>query len=100
MAPKKVGYSSKRFPGTKGMRAAAPGTKFSSADASRHRQSPLTKRNGDSPSAPRSHASPGRSPSSVVENARSSVPTSILSGAAHSFGPLSYPGQEYGKRRK
>jgi hypothetical protein len=100
MAPKKVGYSKKRFPGTAGMRAAAPGTKFSSADASRHRQSPLTKRNDDSPSSPKSMARPGRSPSSVVENARSSVPTSILSGAGHYFGPLSYPGQEYGKRRK
>jgi hypothetical protein len=36
----------------------------------------------------------------VVENARSSVPTSILSGAGDYFGPLSYPDQEYGKRRK
>jgi len=100
MAPKKVGYSNKRFPGTEGMRAAFPKTKFSSADASRHRQPPITKRNGDSPSAPKSMAKPGRSPGSVVENARSSVPTSILSGAGHYFGPLSYPGQDYGKRRK
>ena len=100
MAPKKRGYSEKRFPGTEGMRAAFPKTRFTSADASRHRQSPITKRNGDSPSAPRSHASPGRSSGSVSENARSSVPTSILSGAEHSFGPLSYRGQEYGKRRK
>lgn len=100
MAPKKVGYSSARFPGTEGMRNAFPKAKFKGAPATRHRQPATTKRFGNSPSAPSAHASPGRAPGSVVENARSSVPTSILSGAGHYFGPLSYPNQEYGKRRK